>query len=134
MQLCLDLASCLPAAFGLNLHDIFLGLGDFLADRSKDDLDVAWVSLVRVDSSVRSVRAAAGFRSLLHDNVADDEVFRGKFVGNGVGLCVLQESAEELGRLDWPSTLSCLPLLSLCGSADTTVVSSERNAGLVLLN
>jgi hypothetical protein len=40
LRLCLDLASCLPASFCLNLHDIFLCLGDFLADGGKDDLQI----------------------------------------------------------------------------------------------
>lgn len=106
-------------------------------------------------------------RSLLNDDVADDKVFWCQFVGDGVGLSVLQESTEELGRLDGPSackkhstkvkplhkpfalstvgvstssvgevlrTLSSLPLLCLSSSSDTTVVSAERNAGLVLGN
>lgn len=48
-----------------DLHDArlgrLLGLGNDLARRRQDDLDVAWVTLVGVDTTVGSVCAAAGF-------------------------------------------------------------------------
>lgn len=48
---------------------------DLLVRGGKDDLDMAWVALVWVDATVRTVGAAARFGSLLHDDVFDVEVF-----------------------------------------------------------
>ena len=73
-------------------------------------LNVAWVALVRVDTTVCSVRAAAGLWCLLNLDVSDDEAVGIDLVASCVALCVLQQVEEELGRLDGPSTcfLRCL--------------------------
>ena len=65
---------------------------------------MAWVSLVRVDSSVSTVRAAAGLWCLLNLDVSDDEAIGVDLVSSCVALGVLQQVEEELGRLYGPST------------------------------
>lgn len=101
---------------------------------AQEDLGVDGVSLVRVDSSVSSVCAAAGLGCLLDDNVADDKLLSVQSLGLSVSLGVLQQSEQELDRLDGPSTLSRLEFLGLLRSANTTVESTERNALLLLNN
>jgi len=44
-------------------------------------------------------------------DVLDDQVAGVKTLGVGVGLGVLEEREEELGRLDWPSGLVGTELL-----------------------
>ena len=62
------------------------------------------VSLVRVDSSVRSERSSVGLGSLLNDNVLDDQVLNSDVLGLGVGLGVLEQSEDESDRLLGPSS------------------------------
>lgn len=62
------------------------------------------VTLVRVDTTVSTVRATAGLGGLLDHDVADDELLSVKALGLGVGLGILKEGKEELDRLDGPST------------------------------
>lgn len=100
---------------------------------AQQDFGVNGVTLVWVDTSVSSVCAATGLGSLLNDNVSDNELFSVQSLCLSVGLGVLQKSQKKLDRLDGPSTLGCLELLCLLGSANTTVESSEGNA-LLLLN
>lgn len=63
-------------------------------------------SLVGVDPTVSAVRASAGLGRLVDDDGADDEVVGGQVIGFGVGLGVLEERDEDLGRLDGPATCS----------------------------
>lgn len=79
-------------------------LGDLGGGLGEEDLGVDGVALVRVDTTVSTVRAAARLGSLLDDNVADDELLSVKALGLGVRLGVLEQSKEELDRLDGPST------------------------------
>lgn len=81
-----------------------LSLGDLGGGLSKEDLGVDGVTLVRVDTTVSTVRAAAGLGGLLDDNVADDKLLGLEALGLSVGLGVLKEGKEELDRLDGPST------------------------------
>ena len=62
------------------------------------------VSLVRVDSSVRSERSSVGLGGLLDDNVLDDQVLNSDVLGLGVGLGVLEQSEDESDRLLGPSS------------------------------
>ena len=62
------------------------------------------VTLVRVDTTVGTERAATGLGGLLDNNVADNKLLDVKALGLGVGLGVLKEGKEELDRLDGPST------------------------------
>ena len=83
------------------------------------------VTLVRVDATMRTVRATAGFLdtcehnqwnlrhrddgtygSLLHDNVLDVEVLELKVFRVRVRLRVLQEAENELDGLLGPTTLT----------------------------
>lgn len=79
-------------------------LGNLGGRLAKEDLGVDGVTLVRVDTTVGTVRATAGLGSLLDHNVADDELLGLETLGLSVGLGVLQEGKEELDRLDGPST------------------------------
>jgi hypothetical protein len=79
-------------------------LGHLSSRLSKVDLDVAWVALVRVDTTVGSVCATACLGGLVHDDVADDELLSLKALGVCVGLSVAEEREEELGGLHGPSS------------------------------
>ena len=79
-------------------------LGDLGGGLAEEDLGVDGVTLVRVDTTVSTVRATAGLGCLLDDNVADDNLLGVKALGLSVGLSVLEQSEEELDRLDGPST------------------------------
>lgn len=96
------------------------------------DLDVARVTLVGVDSTVGTVSAPAGLGGLVDADVADLNVLHVQALGLSVGLGVLEQAVDELDRLDGPSTLCGTVLVSLGGSANTTVVAAERNAVLSL--
>jgi len=48
---------------------------DFDVSCSEDDLNVARVTLVWVNATVGTVCATTGFRSLLHDDALDEEIF-----------------------------------------------------------
>lgn len=110
--------------------------------------------LYALDSAVCSVCSAVGVRGLVDVDQADVEVLRVELVRCSVGFCVFDKGNKELGALDWPATchsddalvelrslswregltLGGLPSLGLSSSADTAVVTSERNALLVLLH
>lgn len=79
-------------------------LGDLGGGLTEEDLGVDGVTLVRVDTTVGTVRATAGLGSLLDHNVADDELLSLETLGLSVGLGVLEKGKEELDRLDGPST------------------------------
>lgn len=150
-------SSCLDGGNGLAGlgRDVeVLGAGDLGLGGREDDLDVAWVALVRVTgcqrgslqrvgagkprgyahTTVGTVSATTGLGGLLDDNVLDEQVLRGKVLGVGVGLGVLEETENELDRLDGPATLGGLEGLGLSGAAHGTVEAAEGNALLLLLN
>lgn len=79
-------------------------LGHLGSGLAEEDLGVDGVTLVRVDATVGTVRAAAGLGGLLDHNVADDKLLGLEALGLSVGLSVLEEGKEELDRLDGPST------------------------------
>ena len=62
---------------------------DFLIRNSEDDLNVAGVSLVWVDTTVGTVCATTGFGSLLDDDVFNEEVLEGERFCVGVRFGVL---------------------------------------------
>lgn len=68
---------------------------------------------------------APHLRSLLDDNVLDEELVLVEAVDLSVGLGVLDEGKEELGRLDGPATLDDAVDLGLGGTADRAVVAAE---------
>lgn len=65
---------------------------------------MARAALVGVDAAVSAVGAAVGLRGLVDDDRLDNQVVGGELVGLGVGLGVLEQGDEDLGRLDGPST------------------------------
>lgn len=52
----------------------------------------------------RESRNAYTHRSLLNDNVLDDQLLDGEVLGLGVSLSVLEKVEDDLHRLDRPST------------------------------
>lgn len=133
-----------------------LGPGDLSAGRREDDLNVAGVSLVRVDSTVGPVSPSAGFlfgaksvgqscrsqtrrvrsthRGLLHNNVLDGQLLLLQVLGLSVGLGVLDQVEDESNRLLGPTSLGGTKLLGLGSTTDSTGEPSERNNLLVLLD
>jgi hypothetical protein len=55
-------------------------------------------------ATVSAVSPPPGLGGLVHDDVLDDELIDGEVLGVGVGLGVLQQTEEELDRLDGPTT------------------------------
>jgi hypothetical protein len=53
---------------------------------------------------VGSVSPPPGLRGLVDDNVLDDQLLDGELLGVRVRLGVLEETEEEVDRLDGPST------------------------------
>ncbi len=96
------LGTCSPSGARMICPD---ALANVVCTQSpRTHLNVAWVTLVRIDSTVCSVRAAAGLWCLLNLDVSDDEAVGIDLVASCVALCVLQQVEEELGRFDGPST------------------------------
>lgn len=106
-RLCLDGGNSL-ASLGGNVK--VLGAGDLGRGGREDDLNVAGVALVGVDATVGAVGTAAGLGGLLDDDVLDDELVRSEVLGLGVRLGVLEETEDELDRLDGPATWTWVSL------------------------
>lgn len=98
------------------------GLGHLGGGLAEEDLGVDRVTLVRVDTTVSTVRATAGLGSLLDHNVADNELFRVETLALSVGLGVLEKGKEELDRLDGPSTCGSQVTLHGMGRRSVTVL------------
>jgi hypothetical protein len=111
-----------------------LGLLDNLLALSEDKLNVAGVGHVRVDTTVGTVCPPALLGSLVDLDVLDDEGAGIETLGVGVGLGVLEETEEELSRLDGPAGPGDTELLALSGTASATGVSSHGDSLLVLLD
>jgi hypothetical protein len=131
---------------------------DSLLLLGEDDLNVARVREVRVDTTVSTVGSAALLGGLVDNNVGNVEVLNGKTLSLcttvtenlvpflklktkqndntnlGVALSVLQQVNNEFGRLDGPASLCGLEGLGLSSAANTTVETTERNGLLVLLD
>ena len=110
-----------------------LRLLDNLVTLGQDQFDVAGVRHVRVDleqgqlimllyfeesrltyATVGTVSAAALLGSLVDLDVLDDQVAGVETLGIGVGLGVLEETEEELGRLHGPAGTGDAPGLAYC--------------------
>ena len=63
------------------------------------------IRTVRVNATVSTVCAPPLLRRLVDLDVLDDQVARIKPLGVGVGLGVLEQAEQELGRLDGPARL-----------------------------
>ena len=70
-----------------------------------------WVGLMTY-TTVSTVCPAALLRGLVDLDVLDDQIASVKTLGIGVGLGVLQEVKQELGRLDGPPSLGNAELLA----------------------
>ena len=78
-------------------------LGDLRGGLDKEDLSVNGVAVVGVDTTVRTVRAAAGLGRLLDHDRLDEELGSLESLGLRVRLSVLEQGKDELDRLDGPS-------------------------------
>jgi len=128
------LAVALSTLAGVDADTGILGglLNDLLA-LSEDHLNVAGVGHVRVDATVGTVCAAALLGGLVDLDVLDDQVGGVKTLGVGVGLGVLEEREDELGRLDGPAGLGDTELLALGGAASAPGITSHGDGlGVVL--
>jgi hypothetical protein len=81
-----------------------------------------------------SVSSSSTSLSLVALNVGQNELLNIEGLGLGVSDEILQETNNNLGRLNWPTTLSVLELLGLSGSTNTTIESAEWNTSLLLNN
>lgn len=72
-----------------------------------------------------TVRSAALLGGLVDLDVLDDQVAGVETLGVGVGLGVLQELEQELGRLDGPPGAGDTPLLACLSYRQPRVVNSK---------
>lgn len=108
------------------------GLGSLLDDfltLGQDQLDVARVRHVRVDATVGAVSASPLLGGLVDLDVLDDQVGGIETLGVGVGLGVLEETEQELSRLDGPAGLGDTERLAYgcCVSANPFIRSICRD-------
>jgi hypothetical protein len=111
-----------------------IGLLDNLLTLGQDELDVAGVGHVRVDTTVSTVCPSSLLGGLVDLDVLDNQGTGVETLGISVGLSVLEETEEELGGLDGPSSLGDTELLALGGAASGAGVSSHGDGLLVLLD
>jgi hypothetical protein len=107
-------------------------LDDFLA-LGKDELDVARVGHVGVDTTVGTVGASPTLGGLVDLDVLDNKGTGVETLGVSVGLGVLEEVGEEVSGLDGPAGAADTPLLALSSTASAASVSAHGDdLGLVL--
>lgn len=117
----------------LLLRGLLLGsLGHGLLLLGEDQLDVARRRHVGIDATVGTVCAATQAGSTVHLDVLNDQTINVQALVVGIGLGVLEELQQELGRLLGPTSLCRLPLLGLRASAHSSVVAAEWHALLLL--
>lgn len=114
--------------------DNSIGLLDNLLTLGQDELDVAGVGHVGVDTTVGTVCPSSLLRGLVDLDVLDNQGTGVETLGISVGLSVLEETEEELGGLDGPSSLGDTELLALGGAASAAGISSHGDGLLVLLD
>ena len=102
-------------------------LGKSLLLLKEDNLDVAGRGHVRVDATVGTVHSSPHLGSSVDQNVVDNQVIGIKTLKFSIGLCVLQQVEEELGRLLWPTTLIGSEDFGLSMSANASIEPAERN-------
>ena len=95
-------------------------------------LDVAWVAHIGRDSTMGPVGSPSSLLCSVDLHVADDQLVEIQLFNIGIGFQVLQNGHDRLNRLFGPSTLNPTELLSLWGSSDPSVESSEWNTSLVI--
>lgn len=104
--------AALPGGEVLLATDDGLGLLDDLLALGEDELDVAGVGHVGVDTTVGTVSPPALLGSLVDLDVLDEKVAGVEALGVGVRLGVAEEAEEELGGLDGPAGLGDTELLA----------------------
>jgi len=114
--------------------DNSIGLLDNLLTLGQDELDVAGVGHVGVDTTVGTVCPSSLLGGLVDLDVLDNQGTGVETLGVGVGLSVLEETEEELGGLDGPSSLGDTELLALGGAASAAGISSHGDSLLLLLD
>jgi len=114
--------------------DNSIGLLDNLLTLGQDELDVARVGHVGVDTTVGTVCPSSLLGGLVDLDVLDNQGTGVETLGISVGLSILEEAEKELGRLDGPSSLGDTELLALGGAASAAGISSHGDGLLVLLD
>jgi len=99
----------------------------------QDQLDVAGVRHVRVDTTVGTVCSSTLLGGLVDLDVLDHQVAGIETLGISVGLGVLEQTEQELGRLNGPSCAGDTKCLSLCSTSSSASVSPHGD-GLLVLN
>lgn len=125
-------------AADFDLLSVLLRLGNLLTSLGNDQLDVARVRHVRVNTTVGAVRASAHLRGVVDLNMSEVQVVYVQVVDRvlRVRLGVLQESQEELARLHGPSDLVSRSVVEFSHgvTSASSHVSLERNRRLLLQN
>jgi len=93
---------------------------------------VARVRHVRVDTTVSTVSSATLLGGLVDLDVLDDEVGCIQAFDIGIGFGILEQSDEELSRLDGPAGLRDTELLALRAASSTSSIPPHGN-GLLML-
>jgi len=88
-------------------------------------------SLIRVDTTVSTVSAAAHLGGLVDLDVGDNKLINVEGLSSSVGLNVLEEIEEELAALLGPATERLTVLLSLRSTTGTIAIAGEGNDILV---
>lgn len=111
-----------------------IGLLDDLLGLGEDELDVARVRHVGVDTTVSTVRASALLGGLVDLDVLDNEGTGVEALGVGVGLGVLEEGEKVLSRLYGPASAGDTKLLALGSAAGTAGVAAHGDSLVVALD
>jgi len=115
------------------VHDLG-GLLDDFTTLDEDELDVAWIAHIWIDTTMGTVCTSSLLWCLIDLDVLNDEVAGIETFGVGVRLGVLEETEKELSGLDRPASLGDTESLSLSGPASATSISPHGDGLLVLLN
>lgn len=97
-------------------HSRVVSLCNGLISFRQDQLYVAWVAHIWIDSTMGSVCSSSLLWCLVDLDVLDNQVIGVEALSIGVGFGVLEETEEEFGRLDW-----------MTGFRDAKVLACERS-------
>lgn len=111
-----------------------LCLGNGLLSLREDELDVARVGHIRVDTTVGAISSPPLLGSVVNLNVLDDEITSVKTLGIGVRFGVLEEAKNKLGRLYRPAGTVDTELLALGGVASAASITAHGDCLLLKLD